>query len=101
MRRAPARGTRARHQPKGERERRPLPLQVYARLRARIIAGEDLPGARLPSEADLAKSFGVSRVTVREALRLLQREGLLVARHGSGHFVLSGERIREPLTELR
>jgi GntR family transcriptional regulator len=83
------------------RDRRPLPLQVYARLRARIIAGEDLPGARLPSEADLARSFGVSRVTVREALRLLQREGLLVARHGSGHFVLGRERIREPLTELR
>jgi GntR family transcriptional regulator len=43
----------------------------------------------------------VSRVTVREALRLLQSEGLVVARHGLGHYILGRPLIREPITELR
>ena len=71
------------------RDRRPLPLVLYEALRERIRAGEFDPGARLPSEAALAADYGVSRVTVREALRLLQRDGLAAARHGRGHFVLA------------
>src|SRR5581483_8824042 len=44
----------------------------------------------------------VSRVTVREALRMLQRDGFVVPRQGRGHFVLGGAGlIREPVTELR
>ena len=80
--------------------RGPLSLQVYSALRGRITLGEYAPGERLPPEADLARAFGVSRVTVREALRLLQRDGLLKARHGRGHFVLAHGLIREPITEL-
>ncbi len=83
------------------RDRRPLPLQVFEALRERIARGEFAAETRLPSEAELARSFAVSRVTVREALRLLQSEGLVVARHGLGHFVVGPPLIREPITELR
>lgn len=83
------------------RDRRPLPLQLYEDLRSRIAGGEFGAGARLPAESALAAAYGVSRVTVREALRLLQRDGLVAARHGRGHFVLRGGPIREPVTELR
>lgn len=83
------------------RDRRPLPLQVFEALRGRIARGEFPAETRLPSETELARSFAVSRVTIREALRLLQSEGLVVARHGLGHFVLGRPLIREPITELR
>jgi GntR family transcriptional regulator len=75
-------------------------MRVYEELRARIAAGEYPAGSRLPSEAELASLFGVSRVTVREALKVLQRDALVAARHGRGHFVLSGSTIRKPITEL-
>lgn len=52
------------------------------RLRADII-GNDLPvGGRLPSEADLIEQFSLSRATVREALRLLESEGLIAIKRG-------------------
>lgn len=83
------------------RDRTPLPLLVYRQLRAEITAGTHAPGSRLPSEAELAAAFGVSRVTTREALRMLQRDGLVASHQGRGHFVLGGALIREPITELR
>ncbi len=51
------------------------------------MADELRPGARLPSEPTLAVELGVSRPTLREALRLLANDGWLVRRHGSGTFV--------------
>jgi GntR family transcriptional repressor for pyruvate dehydrogenase complex len=50
---------------------------VVDRLRRAIHLGTYLPGDRLPPERELAMQFGVSRVTVREALSLLQGEGFL------------------------
>lgn len=44
-------------------------------------------GARIPSEAELCDAFGVSRPTVREALRLLEQERIIVTEHGRGRFV--------------
>lgn len=44
-------------------------------------------GAALPPERVLATRFDVSRTAVREALRVLEQRGILVARHGAGHFV--------------
>ncbi|WUT72646.1 GntR family transcriptional regulator [Streptomyces sp. NBC_00670] len=46
-------------------------------LRARIVSGQLRPGARMPTQAVLAQEFGVERGTVRQALRVLQSEGLL------------------------
>lgn len=62
---------------------------VLTRLRERII-NESLPvGHRLPSEAELAAELGVGRVAVREAFRLLERDGLIEVRRGvhGGVFV--------------
>ena len=56
-------------------------------LRAAILSGELPPGMRLPSERELSKTLGVTRVTLRPALFSLQAEGLLTVRHGSGHVV--------------
>jgi GntR family transcriptional regulator len=64
-----------------------LPASLAATLRTRISDGVYPVGARLPSEPDLASELGASRPTLREALRILAREGWLVRRHGSGTFV--------------
>ena len=69
----------------------PAGQPLYARLRenlkADILGGRRKPGERLPSEAELTTEFGVSRITVRQALGDLQKEGLLVKSHGKGSFV--------------
>jgi len=60
---------------------------IAAEWRERIMRG-DLPhGAALPSEAHLRRRYGVSRTTVRQALAVLEAEGLVVAEHGRGRFV--------------
>jgi DNA-binding FadR family transcriptional regulator len=63
--------------------------QVQAQLRRAVMSGELADGTRLPTEADLAVTFGVSRATVREALRGLAAEGLIVTTKGptGGSFV--------------
>ena len=57
---------------------------VVERIRRALALGVLLPGERLPAERALAEELGVSRVTVREALRVLQGEGLLVTKRDSG-----------------
>ena len=57
---------------------------VVARLRRAIWLGELIPGERLPTEREMAEGFAVSRLTIREALRVLQGEGLITIRRGSG-----------------
>jgi DNA-binding FadR family transcriptional regulator len=56
---------------------------VADQLRKAIILGRFLPGQRLPPERDLASQLGVSRTTVREAVRVLEGEGLVVSRRGA------------------
>jgi GntR family transcriptional regulator len=65
----------------------PLYHQVQHLIRYRIGKGEYLPGAQIPSENQLCRELDVSRVTVREALRELVRERLLVKVQGKGTFV--------------
>ncbi|HXG25246.1 MAG TPA: GntR family transcriptional regulator [Candidatus Binatia bacterium] len=72
------------------RESRVVPPRhgnVQASLLAAIRAGSYKPDDRLPSEDDLARQFGASRATVREALAELARGGFIVRRHGSGTYV--------------
>jgi DNA-binding LacI/PurR family transcriptional regulator len=65
----------------------PKHREISRRLRADIATGRFAVGARLPSEPQLVKKFGVSRPTVGRALLDLQREGLIERRAGSGTYV--------------
>lgn len=66
---------------------RHLYLQVIDRLKKDIEAGIYKEKEKLPSEFDLAKQLGVSRATLREALRILEEENVITRRHGVGTFV--------------
>ncbi len=68
-------------------------------LRRQIAVGELANGAVLPSEAELAGSYDVSRVTVRKALELLRDDGLVSSRQGYGWFV-AGDTVRQSLGAL-
>jgi GntR family transcriptional repressor for pyruvate dehydrogenase complex len=61
---------------------------VAAQLELLITQGVYEVGERLPAERDLAERFGVGRSTMREALRLVQAEGMLRIDHGVGVFVI-------------
>jgi GntR family transcriptional regulator len=65
----------------------PLYHQLAEHLTARIRAGEYPPGSRIPSEHQLAADFAVGRPTVRQAIDVLARKGLLARRRGAGTFV--------------
>lgn len=74
---SPGNSPRPRHLPKASD-------LLAEELRARIIAGALGPGAPLPSEGELIKNLGLSRATVREALRLLEADGLISIKRGPG-----------------
>lgn len=65
----------------------PLFAQIKARLRQDILEKRLPAGQKLPSEALMQKAFGVSRITVRQALNELQAEGLIEKHNGKGSFV--------------
>lgn len=77
----------------------PLYYRVREAIRERIEGGEWKPGDLIPPESKLLKAFSVSRATVRQALLLLVREGLLVRKQGRGTFV-AARKIAEPLPRL-
>jgi DNA-binding FadR family transcriptional regulator len=65
-----------------------LTARLGERLRTAIVEGEFPPGSKLPSEAQLGKSHGVSRTVVREAIASLRADRLVDTRQGAGVFVL-------------
>src|SRR5215212_3877080 len=68
-------------------ERKTLTEVAQQELRQAITGGTFLPGSQLPTEAELCQLLGVSRTVVREALRVLEEDGLVARRHGVGTFV--------------
>jgi DNA-binding transcriptional regulator YhcF (GntR family) len=66
---------------------RPPYVQVAGALRAAILTKTLQPGDKLPSGSQLSQRYGVARMTVQQAIRLLRDEGLVVSRQGSGVFV--------------
>src|SRR5678810_1320716 len=69
------------------RERKTLTEVAQQELRQAITGGTFRPGSQLPTEAELCEMLGVSRTVVREALRVLEDDGLVARRHGVGTFV--------------
>lgn len=65
----------------------PLPRLVADSIRQAIQRGRLGPNSKLPPEPELAGQLGVSRPTVRDAIRILTLEGLLLRQHGVGTFV--------------
>jgi len=84
------------------RDNRSLPTQLAEVLRAQIISGGFQPGEQLPSELTLSEEAGVSRPTVRAALRILSESGFVRVRPGAGTFVTPrGPGVVAGLQELR
>jgi len=81
-------------------DNRPLYMLVIDRIRELASSGEWSPGTKLPSEFELSKLFGVSRATLREALRVLEEEGLIVRRHGVGTFIREGGVVQAGIEQL-
>lgn len=75
---------------------RPVYKQIADHLRDAIARRRLAEGEQLPSEAQLMEHYGVARMTIRNALRLLQDEGLVTAEHGRGVYV----RARPPVRRL-
>ena len=69
------------------KERRSLALQLRDQIRLMMKEKYFRAGDQLPSEESLVNTFGVSRTTVREALKLLEEEKVIYVRHGLGRFV--------------
>ena len=67
--------------------------QVFTALKREIQSGRWKPGDRLPSEAELVRTFGASRITVGRAVRDLQAAGLVERRAGSGTYVTAPARL--------
>ncbi|GHA65829.1 GntR family transcriptional regulator [Photobacterium aphoticum] len=67
--------------------RLPMYRQIAEAIKAKIQSGEYLPGEALPTEAQLREAHSVSRVTVRQALKLLIEQNVLESIQGSGTYV--------------
>jgi GntR family transcriptional regulator len=80
--------------------RTPHYLRIYRDLKGKLAEGAFAPGERLPSQRDLAATHGVTVMTVRQALQLLEQEDLVVSRHGLGTFA-APQRIRYEIGNLR
>jgi GntR family transcriptional regulator len=78
----------------------PLYLQVSEALRQAITAGELMPGEELPTEAQLCDLYGVSRITVRQAVAELLSEGAITRSRPRGPLVVSPTRILREVSEL-
>jgi GntR family transcriptional regulator len=80
--------------------RTPHYLRIYRDLKRKISGGRFAPSERLPTQRELATSYGVTIMTVRQALQLLEQEELVVMRHGLGTFV-APQRIHYAMGNLR
>ena len=71
--------------------------EIYEQIRQLILDGEIQPGERLPSERSMMEMMHRSRPTIREAMRMLEREGYIQTVAGRGSFVgrRSAELVRE------
>ncbi len=78
---------------------KPMYRQIAEALREKINEGELKPGDALPTESSLQEAFNVSRVTVRQALKLLTEEQIVESIQGSGTYVKE-ERVNYDIYQL-
>src|ERR671936_968380 len=78
----------------------PLYYQLQQAVRDRIAAGEWRPGDQIPTIREFGQIYGVSRITVVQALHSLAREGLLTRRQGKGVFVAESKIEQGPVRLL-
>ena len=83
-------------------DRRPMSVQVRDQLIELFHSRNLGPGDRVPSEAEIADLCGVGRSTAREALKLLEQDGLVIAEQGRGRFLssLSALHVERPITRF-
>ena len=72
---------------RGRTDRRGLPDRIVRELLSAVARGDHPPDSRLPPEAELAALANVSRLTLREAIKVLRDKGVLRVEHGRGTFV--------------
>ncbi|MDL2229016.1 GntR family transcriptional regulator [Treponema sp. OttesenSCG-928-L16] len=78
---------------------KPLFEQFIDIIQQKILTGEYKPGQQLPSERDLAQIYGLSRVTIRNAINNMVAEGVLTRRHRKGTYV-ANKKIEHSLGQL-
>lgn len=79
---------------------KPIYIQIHNKIRKMIEEGKWQVGERIPSERDLAKTFEVSRMTLRQAVQTLVDEGILERRVGSGTYV-SSQKVQEKIIGIQ
>jgi len=79
----------------------PPRYELVLRKLKHLVEEKFKEGDKLPSEIELAKLFGVSRATLREAMRILEEEGYVVRKHGIGTFVASRPILQTGMEELQ
>ncbi|MBE9390263.1 GntR family transcriptional regulator [Vagococcus salmoninarum] len=75
----------------------PVYIQIHDKIREEIESGKWKVGERLPSERELSITFGVSRMTLRQAVQTLADEGILERKIGSGTYVAS-KKVQETMS---
>lgn len=82
------------------RDERTLAVQLRDEIGALIEREQLAPGDKLPTEAALTQRFRISRPALREALKLLEQDGIIYVEHGRGRFVsaMAAMRVERPIT---
>ena len=75
-----------------------ISLEIVEQIQEAIFRGDFAAGDRLPPERELVQTFGVSKVTVREALRILETYGLISIRPGASGGAFVNERTSQPVS---
>jgi GntR family transcriptional repressor for pyruvate dehydrogenase complex len=78
---------------------RKISEEIVDQIKGVIIEGKLKPGEKIPPERELIKQLGVSRISIREALKNLENQGFIDIRQGNGSFVRSivTDRVKDPL----
>ena len=75
-----------------------LYLQIASELRVSILRGNYIPGQQMPPIRALAQRVGCNPATVQKALKILEKQGLIVSRGSKGYFVIESD---QKIIELR